>query len=129
MRHQHRCSRTGFKTSVFRRTLAWFIARRPGGAVAGAVQYRHHSIQMFEGYAGTSTSGFRAEVESEQALARGEIYIAMIDAHEHTDLTSPSAEEVARRLGEFGERDQFQGQIALHKHRLKRIMKRHDPAV
>ncbi len=39
------------KTSVFRRTLAWFIARRPGGVVAGALQYRHHSIQMFEGYA------------------------------------------------------------------------------
>ncbi|MFE9813053.1 hypothetical protein [Streptomyces sp. NPDC005548] len=122
-------SRTGFKTSVFRRTLAWFIARRPGGVIAGALQYRHQSIQMFEGYAGTSASGFRAEVESEQALARGETYIAMIDAHEHTDLTGPSAEEVARRLDEFGERGQFQGQIALDKHRLKRIMKRHDPAI
>ncbi|MGW0885768.1 hypothetical protein [Streptomyces sp. NPDC002671] len=122
-------SRTGFKTSVFRRTLAWFIARRPGGVVAGALQYRHQSIQMFEGYAGTSASGFRAEVESEQALARGETYIAMIDAHEHTDLAGPSAEEVARRLSEFGERAQFQGQIALDKHRLKRIMKRHDPAI
>ncbi|MFD4578150.1 hypothetical protein ACFWNK_38380 [Streptomyces sp. NPDC058417] len=122
-------SRTGFKTSVFRRTLAWFIARRPGGAIARALQYRHHSIQMFEGYAGTSASGFRAEVESEQALARGEIYMEMIDAHEHTTLTGPSAEEVARRLGEFGERAQFKGQIALDKHRLLRIMKRHDPAI
>ncbi|MFJ5924668.1 hypothetical protein ACIQF6_18915 [Kitasatospora sp. NPDC092948] len=122
-------TRTGFKTSVFRRTLAWFIARRPGGAIAGAMHYRHHSIQMFEGYAGTSASGFRAEVESEQALARGEAYTAMIDAHEHTDLSGPSAEEAARRLGEFGERAQFQGQVALDKHRLKRIMKRHDPAI
>ena len=60
------------KTSQFRRTLAWFIARRPGGAIAGALAFRHHAIQMFEGYAGTSDSGFRAEVESEQALARGE---------------------------------------------------------
>lgn len=32
----------------FRRTLAWFIARRPGGTIAGALQYRHHSIQVFE---------------------------------------------------------------------------------
>ncbi|WP_217368226.1 hypothetical protein [Kitasatospora sp. MMS16-BH015] len=77
---------------------------------------------------GTSASGFRAEVESEQALARGEAYIAMIDAHEHLDLTGPSAEEAARRLADFGERAQFQGQLALDKHRLKRIM-RHDPAV
>ncbi|QEV04923.1 hypothetical protein [Streptomyces prasinus] len=38
-------------TRQFRRTLAWYIARRLGGAVAGALQFRHHSIQMFEGYA------------------------------------------------------------------------------
>ncbi|MEU0677084.1 hypothetical protein ABZ330_30130 [Streptomyces sp. NPDC006172] len=37
--------------SQFRRTLAWFIARRPGGTIAGALQYRHQRIQMFEGYA------------------------------------------------------------------------------
>ncbi|MEU6654025.1 hypothetical protein ABZ904_32475 [Streptomyces sp. NPDC046900] len=37
-------------TSQFRRTLAWFIARRPGGTIAGALQYRHQSIQMFEGH-------------------------------------------------------------------------------
>ncbi|WP_405433347.1 hypothetical protein [Streptomyces anulatus] len=117
------------QTRHFRRTLAWYIARRPGGVVAGALQYRHHSIQMFEGYAGTSDSGFRAEVESEQAIARGEVYMEMIEAHQHLDLAGPSAEEAGRRLKDFGERAQFQGQVALDKHRLKRIMKRHDPAV
>jgi hypothetical protein len=35
------------------------------------LQYRHQSIHLFEGYAGTSDSGFRDEVEAEQALARG----------------------------------------------------------
>jgi integrase len=117
------------KTRVFRRTLAWFIARHPGGVIAGALQYRHQSIQMFEGYAGTSDSGFRAEVESEQAIARGEVYMEMIDSHQHAALTGPSAEEAARRLTEFGERAQFQGQVALDRHRLKRIMTRHDPAI
>ncbi|MFC9234934.1 hypothetical protein ACFTZK_00285 [Streptomyces decoyicus] len=58
-------------TRQFRRTVAWFIAHRPGGTVAGAIQYRHLSVQMFEGYAGTSESGFRPEVEAEQALTRG----------------------------------------------------------
>jgi hypothetical protein len=38
-------------TPQFRRTLAWFIARRPGGVIAGAIQYRHQRVQMFEGYA------------------------------------------------------------------------------
>ncbi|WP_217234651.1 hypothetical protein [Streptomyces sp. AC555_RSS877] len=121
--------RIRLKTSHFRRTLAWFIARRPGGVIAGALQFRHHSIQMFEGYAGTSDSGFRAEVESEQAIARGEVFMEMIDAHEHLDLAGPSAEEAARRLKDFGDRAQFRGQVALDKHRLKRIMKRHDPAI
>jgi hypothetical protein len=37
-------------TGQFRRTLAWFIARRPGGVIAGAIQYRHQRVQMFEGY-------------------------------------------------------------------------------
>lgn len=87
----------------FRRTLAWFIARRPGGSIAGAIQYRHLSVQMFEGYAGTSDSGFRAEVESEQALARGEHLLAMIDAHEHTQLAGPAASEAARWLNLFGD--------------------------
>ncbi|MFV8182078.1 hypothetical protein [Streptomyces sp. AF1B] len=116
-------------TSHFRRTLAWFIARRPGGSIAGALQYRHHGIQIFEGYAGTSDSGFRAEVESEQALARGEHYLAMVDAHEHTELTGPAAAEAARRLEGFGHRTRFQGIVVTDEHRLKRIMEREDPAV
>lgn len=117
------------KNSQFRRTLAWFIARRPGGVIAGALAFRHHCIQVFEGYAGTSESGFRAEVESEQALARGEHLLAAIDAHEHTNLTGPAADEAARRLEEFGTRARFQGKVVLDENRLQRIMTKHDPAV
>jgi hypothetical protein len=115
--------------SQFRRTLAWFIARRPGGVIAGALAYRHHCVQVFEGYAGTSESGFRAEVESEQALARGEHLMAAIDAHEHTRLTGPAAGEAARRLETFGERARFQGNVILDASRLRRLMAKHDPAV
>jgi hypothetical protein len=117
------------RTGHYRRTLAWYIARRPGGVIAGALAYRHHSIQMFEGYAGTSDSGFRAEVEAEQAMARGEVYMEMIEAHEHLDLAGPCAAEAATRLKDFGERAQYQGKIALDKNRLLRIMKRNDPAI
>jgi hypothetical protein len=113
----------------FRRTLAWFIARRPGGAIAGAIAYRHLSIQMFEGYAGTSDSGFRAEVESEQALARGEHLLAMANLHEHTNLAGPAAEEAARRIEEFGDQARFPGSIVLDERRLARVMQRNDPAV
>ncbi|MEU7823026.1 hypothetical protein [Catellatospora sp. NPDC049133] len=116
-------------TSQFRRTLAWYIARRPGGAIAGAIAYRHLSIQMFEGYAGTSDSGFRAEVESEQALARGEHLMAMIDAHDHDALTGPAADDAARRLAAFAAQSRYQGMVVTDRHRLKRLMDRHDPAV
>ncbi|MEV0343845.1 hypothetical protein AB0H49_33020 [Nocardia sp. NPDC050713] len=81
------------KTSQFRRTLAWFIARRLGGVIAGALAFRHHAIQMFEGYAGTSDSGFRAEVE--QALARGEQLVELADNYEHTDTLGPASAEAA----------------------------------
>lgn len=116
-------------TRQFRRTLAWYIARRPGGAIAGAIAYRHHSVQMFEGYAGTSESGFRAEVEAEEALARGEHLLAMIDLHEHSELIGPASDEAERRLGELGERASFAGTVTTDRRRLLRIMTRHDPAV
>jgi integrase len=59
-----------FNTRQFRRTLAWHLAHQPFGVVAGAKQYKHAQVAMFEGYAGTSASGFAAEVAAEQAVAR-----------------------------------------------------------
>jgi hypothetical protein len=57
-------------TRQFRRTLAWHIAHQPFGVVAGARQYQHAELALFEGYAGTSASGFTAEVATERAVAQ-----------------------------------------------------------
>lgn len=116
-------------TGQFRRTLAWYIARRPGGSIAGAIAYRHHSIQMFEGYAGTSASGFRAEVEAEEALARGENLLAMIDRNEHTALSGPAAQEAERRLANMGADPAFAGTVTTDRRRLQRLMEVHGPAI
>ncbi|MGW2822282.1 hypothetical protein ACWC24_14920 [Streptomyces sp. NPDC001443] len=59
-----------FDTRQFRRTLAWHIAHQPFGVVTGARQYKHAAITMFEGYAGTSASGFADEVAAEEAVAK-----------------------------------------------------------
>ena len=67
---EHEAGRWSFTTMQFRRTLAWHIAHQPFGVVAGARQYKHAQVAVFEGYAGTSASGFAAEVEAEQATAR-----------------------------------------------------------
>jgi hypothetical protein len=58
-----------FTPSQWRRTLAWHIAHQPFGVVAGARQYQHAKIAMFEGYAETLASGFAAEVAAEEAVA------------------------------------------------------------
>jgi hypothetical protein len=112
----------------FRRTLAWYIARRPGGVIAGAVQYRHLGIQMFEGYAGTSDSGFRAEVEAEQAMQRGEHLLALATDHKH-DLRGPGAAEAAVRLTDLRRRTGFAGSVVTDPARLRRVLARHDPEV
>ena len=85
-----------------RRTLAWFIARRPAARSRPRSNTDTISIQMFEGYAGTSDSGFRARSRPKVALARGEHLPAAVEAHEHTEYTGPAADEAARRLEEFG---------------------------
>ncbi|ROQ63121.1 hypothetical protein EDD93_5859 [Streptomyces sp. 840.1] len=59
-----------FDTLQFRRTLAWHIANQPFGMVAGTRQYKHASFAIFEGYAGTSASGFADEVEADKATAK-----------------------------------------------------------
>lgn len=115
-------------TRQFRRTLAWFIARRPGGSIAGAIAYRHLSVQMFEGYAGTSDSGFRAEVEAEQALARGEDLMSIATDHPHT-VTGPAADLAYRRLDAFTTAAAFAGAVVTDGTRLKRLMKRSEPAI
>ncbi|GAB3400008.1 hypothetical protein [Amycolatopsis echigonensis] len=124
-----RRQRWTLSTSQFRRTLAWFIARRPGGTIAGAIQYRHHSIQMFEGYAGTSDSGFRAEVEAERTLERGERLLAMIEGHEHLDLRGPAAGEAQTRLANLDRKIAYAGSVVTDPKRLAKIMRRDDPKI
>ncbi|MDX3538142.1 hypothetical protein PV721_28110 [Streptomyces sp. MB09-01] len=116
-------------TRQFRRTLAWFIARHPAGAIAGALQFRHQRIQMFEGYAGTSDSGFRAEVEAEESLTRGQYLADTATEPDRPRLTGPAGAEAEQRLTAFARHALFEGQVVTDEARLLRIMKLHDPAI
>ncbi|WP_326718835.1 hypothetical protein OHT59_04435 [Streptomyces sp. NBC_00243] len=118
-----------FTTRQFRRTLAWSIARQPGGSIAGAIQYRHHSVQMFEGYAGTSSSGFRQEVEAEQAFTRSEQLCDLILAAAPGRLAGPAGEEAEARLKAIAREVQFPGKVIADPKRLQRHITRHDPHV
>jgi hypothetical protein len=86
-------------TTRLRRTLAWFIARRPRGLVAAAIQYGHVSVKMTLGYSGNYASGFPDDLAFEEWLTRLE---TMADAHHRlTDgehISGPAADIYRTRV-------------------------------
>ncbi|WP_446046371.1 hypothetical protein [Streptomyces olivaceus] len=58
--------------SRFRRTLAWFIRRKPRGLIAASIQYGHAYTQMLQGYAGSYEAGFLDDYAFEDWLFRME---------------------------------------------------------
>lgn len=107
----------------FRRTIAWYIANRPFGVVAGMIQYGHLSHITFEGYAGTSHSGFRAEVEREQALARLGDIVELYEDYKRGVL--PSGGKAPTVLAEFEFVDRAlaqEGAEVVSEQRLRRML-------
>ncbi|WP_458682755.1 hypothetical protein [Prescottella equi] len=82
-----------------RRTLAWFIARKPRGLVAAAIQYGHLQVQMTLGYAGTYASGFPDDLAFEEWLTRLEL---LADAHTRLEagehVSGPAADVYRQRV-------------------------------
>ncbi|MDK9498682.1 hypothetical protein QEZ40_003875 [Streptomyces katrae] len=60
----------------FRRTIAWFIVRRPSGRIALGIQYGHLSASLADGYGGRSTTDMLQLLDLEQALATAETLAA-----------------------------------------------------
>jgi len=74
----------GLGLSRLRRTLAWHIARRPGGLVALAIQYGHMrtvlDARTSTGYGSRERRGFHQELDVETALAAGDTAARLRDA-------------------------------------------------
>ncbi|RVE82836.1 integrase [Sinorhizobium meliloti] len=86
-------------TRQFRRTIAWHIANRPFGTIAGMIQYKHASVAAFEGYAGSSRSGFRAEVENQRSLGQLDDLLTYFDERQAgATLSGPAAARTAKTL-------------------------------
>ncbi len=108
-----------FTTMQFRRTLAWYIANRPFGVVAGKIQYKHASVAMFDGYAGSSASGFRQEIEQERAFGQLDDIVEHYEAHRRAERKAgPAAarlaaecDRVQRELGPLPGRIADKGRI------------------
>ncbi|MGI5194547.1 hypothetical protein ACQEVY_13085 [Streptomyces sp. CA-288835] len=87
--------------SRFRRTLAWFIRRRPRGLIAASIQYGHAYTQMLQGYAGDYDSGFPDEYAFEEWLYRLECLAEdeqALVAGEH--VSGPAADAYRHRVSE-----------------------------
>jgi hypothetical protein len=86
-------------TRQFRRTIAWHIANRPFGTIAGMIQYKHASVAAFEGYAGSSASGFRSEVENQRTLGQLDDLLTYFD-NRQSGLTpsGPAGLRITRAL-------------------------------
>jgi len=92
-------------TRQFRRTIAWHIANRPVGAIAGMIQYKHASVAAFEGYAGTSASGFRAEVEGQRRLGQLDDLLGYFDRRQGgARLSGPVGPRITRTLDDAADK-------------------------
>lgn len=107
---------------MFRRTLAWYIAAQPYGVVAGVLQYKHLKVETFEGYAGTSESNFRLEVEqAQQTLVEVEIY----HKYEQFKAQKKTDESTTELVNQFSaiqkETSDFPGQV-VNENKLKFLL-------
>jgi len=79
-----------------RRTLAWHIARRPGGLVALAVQYGHLRTLVSQGYSSRQRDGIHQLLDLETARAVAEHLSEVHDALHHGEgVSGPAAQPAA----------------------------------
>ncbi len=97
-------------TSRFRRTLAWFIYRKPGGRIALGVQYGHLRGHTTDGYGSRVAVGLRDVFPMEEALARAEY---LEDAHTRMEdgeqVSGPAAGRYREALILYGQ--EFRGRF------------------
>ncbi|MER7408440.1 hypothetical protein ABT373_39860 [Streptomyces sp. NPDC000070] len=87
--------------SRLRRTLAWHIARRPGGLVALAIQYGHMRTALdartSTGYGNRGRRGFHGELDVETALAAAQTATRLRDATAADEkISGPAARRALR---------------------------------
>lgn len=96
--------------SRFRRTLAWFIARQPGGEILLGIQYGQLEVVTGAGYAGRRGTDLRTLVDMERLFATTEALANLADAvarGEH--VSGPAAAEAIRRAQVVSEQVRFAG--------------------
>lgn len=101
-------------SSRFRRTLAWHIARRPGGLIALAVQYGHLRTIVSQGYAARQRGGIHELLDFETARAAAEHLSDVHDALQRGEgVSGPAAQRLIAAART--EHHQFGGIVTTHR--------------
>jgi hypothetical protein len=81
------------RVSRFRRTVAWHIARLPGGRIALAIQYGHlRASTVTDGYSGRARHGLRRVLDIETARAMADYLEQLADRIDHGEgISGPAA--------------------------------------
>ncbi|MCA1217841.1 integrase [Streptomyces sp. 8L] len=101
----------------FRRTLAWHIARRPGGLIALAIQYGHMrtvlDARTSSGYGSRSRRGIHSALDIETALAAADTAAQLRDRLAAGEkISGPAAR---RAITAAAEAPRFEGRIVTAK--------------
>ncbi|MFJ6661334.1 integrase SAM domain protein [Streptomyces sp. NPDC091377] len=113
--------------SRFRRTLAYFIVRRPRGLIAAALQYAHISTKVTLNYAGEGDTSWMEDL----AVEKLEVVLEQIDddctlAEDGEHVSGPSAAEYRTRLGRVAK---FSGRIVSSIRSVERLLHQADPDI
>lgn len=113
--------------SRFRRTLAYFIVRRPRGLIAAALQFGHVSTKVTMSYAGRADTSWLDDV----AVERLEMILEQIDddsthllSGEH--VSGPSAQEYRSRIARSA---RFAGRVVTGVRNVERLLHQADPNI
>ncbi|MFD4659677.1 integrase [Kitasatospora sp. NPDC058444] len=103
-------------TARFRRSLAWHIARRPGGLVALAVQYGHLRTAVSAGYAARGRDGIHELLNIETARATADTLTTLNDdLAAGAGISGPAAR---RAIHAAAQAPAFAGSVRTHRQAL-----------
>ncbi|WP_297701008.1 hypothetical protein [Mycobacterium sp.] len=106
--------------SRFRRTLAYFVVRKPRGLIAAALQYGHTSTKVTLSYVGSADNGWMEDLaveRLEQVLEQTDRDWSSLTGGEH--VSGPSAEEYKARVSRA---TRFTGRIINRVRNVERFM-------
>jgi integrase len=113
--------------SRFRRTLAYFIVRRPRGLIAAALQYGHVQTKVTLGYSGTADTGWMEDLAIERLefiLEQNDEDWTRLEAGEH--VSGPAVAEYRARLAHAR---RFAGRMIPQVRNARRLLNQADPDI